>query len=124
MSYRTGNRPPPAPHNDGRYSTAARAAAAVVRARAEAGEPCWFWRDPRCPGLHWDWTLPYWHKWAYTTHHLDRLMDGGQPDPDPARMAPAHRGCNARDGLHAQNARRYGAPTTTATATERTSRTW
>lgn len=116
-----------APHR-GRYTATAKAAAAQVRARAQAGEPCWFYRQTHyedCPG-GWNWQLPANHRWAYTTHHLHRLMDGGTPDPDPAQMAPAHRGCNARDGLRAQNARRAGMhlPTVTHSEGDRTSRAW
>lgn len=127
MSYRT-QRPHPAPHR-GRAGTAYQDACAVVRKRAEAGEPCYFWRQPHyedCPG-GFDWTLhalfPN-HRWAFTAHHLHRLMDGGPPVPDPALMAPAHRACNARDGLRAQNARRAGLSTITIHPTERTSRPW
>lgn len=118
----------PPQHGSDRPNRAAyERAAATVRERAHNGEPCWFWgRDPYCPDPHFDWQLPSNHRLAYTTHHLDRLMDGGDPAPDPACMVPAHRGCNARDGLNAQNARRRGQPTTTPTTTptERTSRNW
>jgi hypothetical protein len=81
---------------------------------------------PECPG-GWDWTLPTNDAWAFTVHHLHRLMDGGEPEPEPDRMAPAHRGCNAWDGLRAQNARRRGEVTARAVsdpAPERTSRAW
>ena len=127
MSY--AQQPPQHAPNNGRETTAYRTAARTVRARAEAGEPCWFWqRDPNCPGPGWNWQLPPGHRWAYTTHHLHRLMDGGEPAPDPNHMAPAHRGCNSRDGLQAQNARRAGLPTATSLtirdAPEITSRAW
>ena len=90
----------------GRTGAAYRAAWAAVRDRAIQGEPCYFGRIyPSCP-MGWDWTLPYNHAWAFTAHHLHRIMDGGAPVPDPSLMVPAHRSCNARDGLQAQNNRR------------------
>lgn len=101
-----------------------RTAETAVRARAQAGEPCWFWRQAGyedCPG-GWDWTLHHNHPLAYTTHHLHRLMDGGNATPQPDDMAPAHRRCNARDGLKAQNARRAGR--TLASHAERIRRPW
>lgn len=91
---------------DGRSQTAGRtgsdyaAAVAVVRARAKEGEGCYM-----CGG-GFNWDLPYNHRAAFTAHHLDRLMDGGSPVCSPDRMAPAHRGCNGRDGLIAMNQRR------------------
>ncbi len=124
MSYKT-QRPRPAPHN-GRQGAAYQTACAEVRKRAKQGEPCHFWQQPGyedCPG-GWNWNLPPNHRWAYTTHHLHRLMDGGHPIPDPALMAPAHRACNARDGLIAQNNRRAGLSTAGVHPTDRTSRHW
>jgi hypothetical protein len=95
--------------NRGRDSQAYRRASAVVRQRAANGEPCYFWgRHPQCPHPWINLQLPSQHRHAFTAHHLDRLMDGGTVLPDPTLMAPAHRGCNARDGLMAQNARRQG----------------
>lgn len=100
-----------------------------VRARAEAGELCWFYRQPGyedCPG-GFDWVL---HKlypndpWAFSVHHLDRVMDGGPVIADPERMAPAHRHCNARDGLRAQNARRAGIHLVSGEIPERNSQPW
>jgi hypothetical protein len=118
--------PHPAPHN-GRTGTAYLEATQVVRQRAQAGEPCYFWHQPGyedCPG-GWNWNLHHNHPYAYTTHHLHRLMDGGHPTPDPALMAPAHRACNARDGLRAQNARRAGVHLTPGQLQpERTSQAW
>ena len=97
-----------APKN-GRGGAAYRAALAVVRERVRAGALCWFWRKPgheACPGRI-DLRLPANHRWALTGHHLHRLMDGGSALPArPSELAPAHRACNARDGLIAQNARR------------------
>jgi hypothetical protein len=105
-----------------------REAAGEVRKRAQAGESCWFWgRDPACPSPGWDWQLDHNHRYAFTVHHLNRLMDGGEMIPDSRLMVPAHRGCNARDGLKAQNARRTGIPGHTVipgVTLERTSRTW
>jgi hypothetical protein len=90
----------------GRTGAAYRAAWLAVRGRAQQGEPCYFRHTyPQCPG-GWAWDLPYNHAWAFTAHHLHRIMDGGSPVPDPAMMVPAHRSCNARDGLQAQNHRR------------------
>lgn len=97
-----------APHA-GRNGAAYRAAVDVVRERARRGERCWFWRKPghQCsPRGIIDLRAHYQSRWGFTAHHLDRIMDGGVAVPDPRRMAPAHRGCNARDGLLAQNARR------------------
>jgi hypothetical protein len=101
-----------------------RAAETTVRQRAQAGEPCWFWLQPGyedCPG-GWDWQLHHNHPLGYTTHHLHRLMDGGDATPQAEDMAPAHRRCNARDGLKAQNARRSGRHLTSHA--ERTRRPW
>jgi hypothetical protein len=99
------------PHASGRQghkSAAYNQAVAEVRQRAQAGEVCWFYQiRPECHGM-WDWSLDSNDGWAFTAHHLDRLMDGGPPVPDPRLMVPAHRGCNAWDGLRAQNARRQG----------------
>lgn len=131
MSYAT-QRPRPAPKN-GRDGPAYRAACAVVRERAQRGEHCYFeGRHPECPGGYFDLALPHNHRHAFTAHHIRRLMDGGVPVPDPRLMYPAHRGCNARDGLQAQNALRTGTSTTTqapptptaALMVERTSRAW
>lgn len=77
------------------------------RVRLEA-LPCWFYGKPgheACPRII-DLALPSQHRYAFTAHHLDRLMDGGPAVPRAHRMVPAHRACNARDGLIAQNARR------------------
>ena len=116
MSYRT--QPARSAPKHGRQGTEYIAAVQAVRDRAAAGEPCYFWADPRCPhhpptghysdAGRFDLDLPHQHRNAFTAHHLNRLMDGGQPVPDPTHMAPAHRGCNSRDGLTAQNARRQG----------------
>lgn len=84
-------------------------AIAAVRARATAGEPCYFHGrpgHPTCPGLI-NMALPgARHRWAFTVHHIQRIMHGGLAVPHPALLAPAHRGCNSRDGLYAQNQRR------------------
>jgi hypothetical protein len=99
-----------APHN-GRSGAAYRAEVAQVRERVRRGgraARCWFWRRPgheACPGAI-DLRLPPNHRFAFTAHHLQRLMDGGAAVVSAQFMAPAHRGCNARDGLMAQNARR------------------
>jgi hypothetical protein len=80
-----------------------------IRARAAAGERCHFWRHPdhpQCPGpidLSLDGRR---HRWAFTVHHLARRMHGGPAVPHTALAAPAHRACNSRDGLLAQNRRR------------------
>ncbi len=84
----------------GRDTRAYRRLVEEVRDRVRHGEPCYLCGDPI------DLTL-YWRSGgAFTSHHLARLMDGGAAVPDPALMVPAHRACNARDGLRAQNARR------------------
>jgi hypothetical protein len=95
-----------APHR-GREGKAYRDALEVVRERVRRGAPCWFWRRPgheACPGRINLQVKPN-TRWSFTAHHLQRLMDGGAA-VDIARMVPAHRACNARDGLMAQNARR------------------
>lgn len=126
----------PAPHG-GRTGSAYRTAVAAVRRRAQEGEPCHFYGRPGyedCPG-GFDWGLHYQHPMAFTAHHRARLMDGGAPVVDPSQMDPAHRGCNSRDGLRAQNHRRalqkgglYEAPThsviTTDSYLETNSREW
>jgi hypothetical protein len=47
-------------------------------------------------------------RWGFTAHHLDKLMHGRGDPVDPRRLVVAHRGCNSRDGLIAQNLRRQG----------------
>lgn len=84
----------------GRTGAAYRAAIAEVRTRARRGEPCCF-----CGG-GFDWALHHNDARAFTAHHGARLMEGGAPVPDPSTMFPAHRACNSRDGLQAQNQRR------------------
>lgn len=37
------------------------------------------------------------HRMAPTVHHIVSLAQGGNP-LDPANLAPAHYGCNCRDG--------------------------
>jgi hypothetical protein len=112
----------------GRQGARYRAATAQVRSRAQQGEACWFWgRDPHCPCPGFPWDAHHNHPLAFTAHHLDRLMDGGDPVPDPRLMVPAHRSCNARDGLRAQNERRMARATVAATYRqlyEATSRQW
>jgi hypothetical protein len=110
MSYATTNHTQPslARPNHGRTGKAYRAAVAAVRAKVERGAPCHFWRKTgheACPGRI-NLTLHHNHRLAFTAHHLRRLMDGGAPVVNPDQMAPAHRSCNARDGLMAQNQRR------------------
>lgn len=98
-----------APKN-GRGSAAYRAACAEVRERVRLGERCCFWRKrghEACPGRI-DLRLPSNARWAFTAHHKHRLMDGGAALVRSVDMAPAHRACNARDGLMAQNNRRKG----------------
>jgi hypothetical protein len=109
-------------------SAAYRAVCKQVKDRAQAGgELCWFYRRPgheACPGgfdfgLHWQ------DKDAITVHHLHRRMDGGDLVPDVADLVPAHRGCNARDGLRAQNERRAGGAAPVAVVLlDRNSRQW
>ena len=104
----TATRRPVTRRNDWRDQPGADQAAAAVRARAAAGELCYFHRHPdhpHCPGridLRLDGARD---RWAFTVHHLKRIMDGGPAVPHPALLAPAHRACNARDGLLAQNRR-------------------
>lgn len=126
MSYaRQAARPGPR----GYESAAYRAACAVVKRQArERGEMCWFYLRPGhvlCPGVF-DWALHWQDQWAVTVHHEHRIMDGGQMVPDLRRMHPAHRSCNSRDGLYAQNARRAGQQTVSMIGVdvERTSRAW
>lgn len=92
----------------GDNARAYRRAVELVRERAREGERCWFWHKlghEGCPGLI-RFDVHYQHRWAFTAHHLRRLMDGGAAVVTGEGMVPAHRGCNARDGLRAQNARR------------------
>jgi len=97
-----------APHN-GRSGAAYRAVLEAVRERVRAGERCYFWRkrghERTCLGRI-DLRLPANHRYGFTMHHKLRLMDGGAALPRLADVAPAHRSCNARDGLMAQNERR------------------
>lgn len=95
--------------DEGRGRRTFKQAAAALRVQVEAdprAHPCYFYGRPgfeRCPGLI-DLDLHPQERWAFTAHHLERLMDGGQADTD--RLVQAHRACNAADGLRAQNARR------------------
>jgi hypothetical protein len=92
----------------GRHGAAYEQACIEVRARVQRGERCYFWRRPgheACLGRI-NLQLPSNHRWAFTAHHMHRLMDGGAAVVRSQDMAPAHRACNARDGLMAQNARR------------------
>jgi hypothetical protein len=112
-------------------------AVAQLRGQVQQGRGCWFAGRPGyqdCPGAI-DLGLHHNHRHAFTAHHLDRLMDGGRAVPQGGRLVPAHRCCNARDGLRAQNERRAqhtSMSTTTRTAQarqastqdERTSRAW
>jgi hypothetical protein len=122
----------PQPRRDDPRNTAAgRDLIEAVRQRVSAtGEPCWFYGQPgyeKCPGAI-DLDLPSQHRWAFTTHHTQRIMDGGPALPDPAQVPAAHRGCNSRDGLIAQNARRRTSQSVTRTGRddlpERTSEPW
>jgi hypothetical protein len=123
MSYAT-QRAQPAPKS-GRVGAEYRAAVKAVRERAAIGEPCYFWgTNPKCPGPRINLTLPTNHRHAFTAHHIDRLMDGGHPTPDPRHMAPAHRGCNSWDGLKAQNERRARRTTHPTTPPSPRSRQW
>ncbi len=123
-------RPQPA-RVDPRNTKAGRALIEAVRQRVRrTGEPCCFWRQPgyeRCPGrINLD--LPTNHPWAFTTHHVQRIMDGGAALPHPDKVKAAHRSCNSADGLRAQNARRQAIRRVTTTqrhgSTERTSEPW
>lgn len=116
---------------DPRNTKAGRALINAVRDRVRrTGEPCCFWRQPgyeRCPGRI-DLSLPAQSRWAFTTHHTWRIMDGGPVLPHPDQVPAAHRSCNSSDGLRAQNARRRASPSVTTTQrhgrTERTSEPW
>lgn len=114
---------------DPRNTRAGRALIEAVRERVRrTGEPCWFYRRPgyeHCPGRI-NLTLPPNHRWAFTTHHTQRIMDGGSALPNPATVAAAHRSCNSADGLRAQNARRTHRVTNTQRngRAERTSEPW
>jgi hypothetical protein len=107
-------------------SGAYRKACAVVKSRARGGEWCWFYGragHEACPGsidlgLHWQ------DRWAFTAHHLHRRMDGGVLEARPEDMAPAHRACNSRDGLLAQNAKRGHRQSRVVVYAERHSREW
>lgn len=107
---------------DPRATWAGRQLVAAVRARvARTGERCWFYGRKgyeTCPGRI-DLTLPTNHRWAFTTHHVNRLMDGGQALPDPRTVPAAHRSCNSADGLRAQNTRRRLQRTPGATSSPR-----
>lgn len=122
---------PQTDRDDPRHTTAGAALIEAVRQRVRhTGELCHFYGQPgyeRCPG-HIDLTLPSQDKWAFTTHHLERIMDGGPALPNPDQVPAAHRSCNSSDGLRAQNARRRGTHSVTNTGgnapTERTSEPW
>lgn len=106
-----------APHN-GRDAAGYRAACAEVRERVRLGARCYFWRRPghdRCPGVI-NLRLRANARWSFTAHHIHRLMDGGAAVVDARHLVPAHRACNARDGLMAQNARRAARAARSATA--------
>lgn len=116
---------------DPRNTKAGRKLIAAVRERVKrTGEYCWFYGKPgyaECPGrINLD--LPSQHRWAFTTHHTWRIMDGGPALPNPDDVPAAHRSCNSSDGLRAQNARRQTTRTVTTTrrheGQERTSESW
>ncbi len=115
---------------DPRKRTAQRAALERSRQRVRNGERCYFWRNPdhpRCPGVI-NLNLPANDPWALTTHHIQRIMDGGPAVvDDPRYEAPAHRSCNSADGLRAQNQRRKSHSVTVTNRHgrgERTSEPW
>jgi hypothetical protein len=127
VSYR-GQRPHRGP--DRKRGAKYQAGVDQLRAQVQHGRGCWFYGRPGygdCPGAI-DLALHHNHRWAFTAHHLDRLMDGGLAVPGAHRMAPAHRACNARDGLIAQNTRRHTRSGHTRQVvprwSERTSRAW
>jgi hypothetical protein len=73
----------------------------------EEGLDCWFNTYGLCkyPGQPFDWgnsRTPM----SFSGHHIERVMDGGAAVVDISKLVPAHRGCNAADGLRAQNNRR------------------
>lgn len=116
-----------------RDTPAGRALVAAVRARVAAtGELCCFYGLPgydKCPG-HIDLTLHPSDRWAFTTQHVERIMDGGNPLPHPDQTPAAHRSCNSTDGLRALNTRRGRPSSHDVTNTgyrgrsERTSESW
>lgn len=117
---------------DPRNTWAGRKLVDAVRERVKrTGERCWFYGRPgyeACPGRI-DLTLPTNHRWAFTTHHTHRIMDGGTALPHPDTVPAAHRSCNSADGLRAQNARRKRTSHTATKSrpvkrTERTSEPW
>lgn len=118
---------------DPRNTWAGRKLVDAVRERVKrTGELCWFYGRKgyeACPGRI-DLGLPTNHRWAFTTHHVERIMDGGSALPDARSVPAAHRSCNSADGLRAQNARRKRQPTRRVTDTgsskrpERTSEPW
>lgn len=125
-------RPQPG-RQDPRATWAGRQLVAAVRERVRrTGELCWFYGRPgyeRCPGRI-NLNLPTNDRWAFTTHHTKRIMDGGAALPDARTVPAAHRSCNSADGLRAQNARRRQRTTRRVTDTrsrqrpERTSEPW
>jgi hypothetical protein len=78
----------------GRQGARWRAAQKLCMAESEAkAVPCWF-----CGQLiDYELTrLNHLHRVAGTAHHIHGLAQGGDP-LDAANLAPAHRGCNARE---------------------------
>lgn len=132
MTHRSRGKWKPQPgRTDPRNTRAGRALIEAVRERVRrTGERCWFYGRPgypECPGrINLD--LPTNHRWAFTTHHLKRIMDGGPALPHPDQVSAAHRSCNSADGLRAQNARRRSTQRVTKNVdrgpTERTSEPW
>jgi hypothetical protein len=79
----------------------------VAKRAMATGEPCWFAQYGRCnfDGAPFDWG-PSRGPLSFTTHHVERCMDGGDAIPNSDKLVPSHRSCNSSDGLRAQNARR------------------
>jgi hypothetical protein len=79
----------------GRNGSRWRRAQAACMAHGEAQRlPCCLCRRP----INYELTrIAPRHRMAGTAHHIVGLAQGGDP-LDPGNLAPAHRGCNTREG--------------------------
>lgn len=70
--------------------------AAIVRAQAAGGEPCWICRlpiDTRTPEQG---GPPYRSRWSFSADHIKARSRGGESTL--ANTLPSHYGCNSRRG--------------------------
>jgi hypothetical protein len=80
------------PGLNGRHQTVA----AIVRAQAARGEPCWICRLPIDTRTEAEGGPPARSRWAFSADHVRARSRGGASTL--ANTLPAHYGCNSRRG--------------------------